>query len=203
MDNFWASIGGAVVGGILSIAATYISQLCQQKAKEKKRKENLEKEGHYLAILVRAYLNQFVNACTDIAFDDGTIDGQPAHDGIHTPTTNPPKFDPLSLKVNWKILPADLMADILDLPYKTKQLEEKLRYTAECDGPPDYSLFFTERRYSYAALGLEVSSIIRRLQEFANLPEISPIPILDENYQDRDMALKEQLDKMSRQFTKR
>jgi hypothetical protein len=163
------------------------------------RRENLREhfrintESSYLAILVLAHLDRFVNGCLDVAFDDGTSEGQPAGmDGqCHQTTACAPLFDPLALNVDWKVLPPKLMYDILKLPYRAEQLENYLADEGFFD-PPDYTDFFWTRRHGYAVLGLEVSAVASHLREYANLPLEAPI----EGKLDRDEQLREQRDKI-------
>lgn len=195
MDSSWTSIVGTLVGGLLSIAATYGLHHLQQKAKKEEIEENIKKERSYLAILVLAYLDQFRDGCAKVAFDDGTLCGRPAgKDGSLEIVEDAPVFEPLSLDVNWKVLPADLMSDILFLPEKTRILKEDLRYIWENNGFNDD--FFVERQYGYAGLALEVFSIARRLRQHAGLQEIVLIKTPNVNKPDLETVLKEKMESL-------
>lgn len=155
----------------------------------------IEKESKYLAILVLAHLDRFVRQCSEVSYDNGTIEGRPASDdGIYHEFTVPaPRFDPLDLKVDWKVLPADLMYDILDLPNKTEQLQDEVNGVREHDEPPDYTHTFWTRQHGFAELGLEVSALARRLRQHAGLPERA-----DRRGRSRDDLLRAQRDKIAK-----
>lgn len=70
-----------------------------------------ERDSAYLAILVVSHLDNFANSCLHVALDDGTWEGRPAgNNGEYYQTTvKPPEFLPLDIKVEWKVLPRDLM----------------------------------------------------------------------------------------------
>jgi hypothetical protein len=161
-----------------------------------KERDRNKKESSYLAILVLAHLDRFVNGCVQVALDDGTSEGRPAgrDEVYHEVTAQAPTFDPLALNVDWKVLPADLMYGILNLPYKAEQLVNHLAGVGEFDDPPEYTEFFWARQHGYSLLGLEVSAIARHLREYANLPNEKPI----EGEWNRDDLLKEQRDKIER-----
>lgn len=149
-------------------------------------RRELSKESTYLAILVVAHLDSFVDDCVQVAFDDGTSEGMPAGDG-HTfyQTTVPlPTLDLLSLDVDWKVLPAKLMYIVLGLPHRVQQIATRLQDPGLHD-PPDYSEFFHERQYRFAALGREVSTLSRLLRAHAKLPA----PLGDTAEWDRDTLL--------------
>lgn len=158
--------------------------------------ERIKKESSYLAILVVAHLDRFADACLHVAHDDGTDEGRPAgDDGVsHEPTVRVPSFDPLALKVDWKVLPPDLMYRILNLPYQTEQLVNSLAGKWQPDDQPDYTDFFWARQYGFAVLGLEVSDLARQLRLHAGLP----IGIPREDGWNRDDSLREQRDRINK-----
>lgn len=177
-----AGLGGVWLGGRL----TWQREEARERAREMK-------EATYLAILVVAHLERFANACLDVAFDDGTEEGRPAgSNGCWAPTVTPPSFNPLSFDVNWKVLPSNLMYDILGMPYRIEQLEHDIMQVYEHDGPPDYGEYFWARQYGYAVLGLEFSELGRRLRAHAQLPA----PPEEPGSWNRDDQLREQRDKV-------
>ncbi|WP_157452290.1 hypothetical protein [Burkholderia pseudomallei] len=63
-----------------------------------------------MAIIVSAHLQRFVDGCVSVVDDDGTSYGQPAGEcGYYEATVATPTFEPLTLAVNWKVLPPRLM----------------------------------------------------------------------------------------------
>jgi hypothetical protein len=125
-----------------------------------------------------------------VSFDDGTA-GQEGE--YHKATVNVPVFDPLAMDVDWKVLPADLMYAILNLPYRTEQLESKIAQVWDFDDPPEYPETFWTRQHGFAVLGLEVSDLARKVRLYADLP--TGTPVADET--NRDDVLRKQRDKLS------
>jgi len=182
-------IGAAagILGGLLS--NTFVA------VKEWRNTRKLEtKDSEYLAILVVSHLDRFSNGCLNVAYDDGTSEGRPAGNNgeYHQTTVKPPEFLPLDIKVEWKVLPKDLMYAILEIPNKRDRIENRLAGICEFDDPPDYTEFFWSRQRDYAELGLHVSEIARRLRKHADMP-IEEGPASDWN---REQAMREVIDKI-------
>lgn len=153
-----------------------------------------ERDSAYLAILVVSHLDRFANGCLHVALDDGTREGRPAGNNgeYHQTTVKPPEFLPLDIKVEWKVLPKDLMYDILQIPDKREHIENRIDGIWEFDDPPDYGEFFWARQRDYAELGLQVSAVARKLRKYAEMP-IEESPPGEWN---RDFALQEVIDKV-------
>lgn len=161
-DIITAVIGlvGVLVGGALTVGAEWLA-----------RRSKTKQELAYLAILVVSQLDRFANGCLYVAYDDGTVDGQPAgKDSVYyEPTTTQPEFAPLDLQVEWRVLPAGLLYSILSIPDKTIQAIRRI-YAETGDEDYDGSDYMFERQLGFAELGLEVSRIATRLREHAKLP---------------------------------
>ena len=165
---------------------------------KEKRAERIrdDRDGSYLAILVVSHLDRFANGCWHVALDDGTSEGRPAeNDGVyHQTTVSPPEFKPLDIEVEWKVLPKDLMYDILQIPDRQAHIENQLGGVWEFDDPPDYCEFFWRRRRDYADLGLQVSEIAKRLRKHSGMPIVEG-PRGEWN---RDTSLQEEIDKIDK-----
>jgi hypothetical protein len=160
-----SGLGGVWLGGSLI-----------SKRERMKEVALLEKETSYLAILVVSHLDRFVDSCVAVVGDDGTSYGQPAGEGgIYQTTVKTPDFDPLTLSVNWKSLPSNLMYEILSLPYQIETLNRTISNAGDYDDPPEYASFFWERQHGYAAMGLEFVRIAKLLRQHANLPPLQSI----------------------------
>lgn len=183
-----AIIGAAagIFGTLLGNSFVAIKEWLVNRKKE-------ERDSSYLAILVVSHLDRFANGCMHVAHDDGTEYGRPAGDGeYHKATVSAPDFLPLDIKVEWKVLPKDLMYDILQIPDKREHIENRIAGIWELDDPPDYSEFFWARRRDYAELGLYVSAVAKRLRKHAGMPiEKSP-----PGEWSRDIAMQEMIDKI-------
>ncbi|HTV86969.1 MAG TPA: hypothetical protein VME63_16335 [Dyella sp.] len=151
---------GVVVGAFLTIIKEWWF-----KAKEK------EKNAEYLAILITSMLERFVVGCAEVVADDGLYHGQLNSQGERETHTVPPTFDPLSIQVEWKALPANLMNDLLSFPLEIESARTQIDGALEfVSSPPDYEEFFEERQYQYALLGLRASKLSAQLRAHVRLP---------------------------------
>jgi hypothetical protein len=173
--GIWGTIIPAITGLGGVVLGSYLAG-----ARERQREQNnLQKDAVYLSILVVSHLDSFIGNCVAVVYDDGTSYGQPAgENGYHETTTSTPIFDPISLDVNWKSLPADLMYQILSLSQ-----------IGEYDDPPDYPNTFCERQHGYASLGIKASKIAAQLREHSGIPSAEHI----EGEWNRDDFLKERV----------
>ncbi|UCV11321.1 hypothetical protein KI614_14410 [Dechloromonas denitrificans] len=195
MASDWSFVP-SIISAASGLLGVWMGGRLTWKRESLRENERINKESSYLAILVIAHLDRFINGCVQVSFDDGTSEGRPAgSDGIyHTTTVKVPAFSPLELDVDWKVLPADLMYGILNLPYKVEQLANHLSGVSEFDDPPEYTEYFWARQYGFSVLGLEVSELVRRLRQHANLPTEEPL----KGDWNRDEILREQGDKIEK-----
>jgi hypothetical protein len=193
MAEEWSWVNSAISAGA-GLAGVSLGSWLTSRREERKERDRLQREAHYLAALVVAHLDRFANGCLPVAYDDGTKEGLPAGgDGqYHQTTATPPSFDPLELGVDWKVLPPALMADILQLPFQVEQLEHILDGIWQSDMGPDYPDFFWARQERYAELGLAVSELANTLRVFACLPVPANMP----GEWSRDALLQERRDKI-------
>jgi hypothetical protein len=159
------------------LAGVWLGGNLTSKHETMKEGRRVQAETTYLATLVGAHLERFINECVSVAFDNGTIEGQPAGDGhtFFSTTTVLPAFDPLSLNVDWKVLPSDLMFEVLSVPSRVQTLSQRLSDPG-LDDPPDHAYFFWERQSSFAKLGLDVSAVARSLRSHAGLKAHAEAP---------------------------
>ncbi|MDT0355674.1 hypothetical protein RJO15_07855 [Herbaspirillum huttiense F1] len=169
MQSVLPSIVSAVAG-LLGVCVGGAIAWIRESLKEKKGDK---KELLLLAILVSAHLDRFVDGCVAVAFDDGSAYGQPSgEDGqTYEPTTEIPIFDPLSLEVEWRVLPPALMQRVLSLPHRVEKMQRKLADIVEYDHGPHYEQFFAARQWDFTLLALEVSETIQKLRAHAKLPD--------------------------------
>jgi hypothetical protein len=177
--------GAGITGVILGNSFVAIKEWLKDRKKD-------ERDSAYLAILVVSHLDRFANGCWYVALDDGTSEGRPAGGEYHHVTVSAPEFLPLEIRVEWKVLPKDLMYDILQIPDKREHIENRLTGVWEFDDPPEYTDFFWTRQRDYAQLGLRVSAVAKKLRIYANMP-IETSPPGDWN---REVSLQEVIDKV-------
>lgn len=136
-------------------------------------RRNDKRDARYLAVQVVGQLDRYVFACSEVVTDDGFYRGQRDEQGYCRTQIAPPKFSPESLTVEWRSIPAELMYEILDLPYKAEVAGHNIDGASENANPPDFDDYFEERQLQYADLGLQAAAIATRLRAQAGLPERS------------------------------
>ena len=160
MESAVFGLIGVLVGAIL----TGVREWWFQKRKNKK-------DAEYLAILVSCQLEKFIAGCAGVAGDDGLCEGQTDKDGYSSIQVESPTLALNDLKVEWKVLPANLMYSILQFPYKAELVAQKTNYEFNHASPPDYSEAFEERQLQYSILGMEASRLVAQLLKYVALPE--------------------------------
>lgn len=150
-----------ILGGLVG----FILTILKESAAEKKSKAS---ETYYLAIIVTSSLEQFIVGCREVVTDNGTED----QNGYTCYRSKAPSFTPLELEVDWKILPQDLLYDLLNLPQVVHEANSYISavsdYTAT---PPDFAEFYEARVTKYAALGLLAIQISEKLRDLGSLPK--------------------------------
>jgi len=150
---------GVVLGALLTVAKEWWFQ-----------KSRNQKDVEYLSIQVSCALERYVAHCAKVVSDDGLCYGQPNKDGYSSIQVLPPTFEPESLKVEWKSLPANLMYEVLDFPYKAEIASQSVENAFENDHPPDFDVGFEERHFQYATLGIVASKLAAELRQHVGLP---------------------------------
>lgn len=130
-----------------------------------------KKDAEYLSILVSCELERYAAPCAEVVGDDGLCQGEPDENGCHSIQVAAPKFEPHAFSVEWKSLPALLMYEILDFPYKAELASKSVSAAFEhAATPPDYSEGFEERQLQYARLGLAALKLAEKLCGYVALP---------------------------------
>lgn len=175
MESAIFGLIGVALGALLTVAREWWFQ---------SRKSR--KDAEYLSVLVSCELERYVAGCAEVVGDDGLSEGRPDENGFCTIQVEAPKFEPLALGVEWKSLPADLMYEILDFPYKaevaSRSVSGAFEYAAT---PPDFEEGFEERQLQYATLGIAASQLVTKLRNYAGFParsigEWNPVRYMEE-----------------------
>jgi hypothetical protein len=165
----------SIVSALSGLGGVWLGGELTSRRERRRERDEAAKELTYLAILVTAHLQRFVDGCVSVVGDDGTSYGQPSgEDGYHESTVETPSFEPLTFEVNWKSLPPQLMDEIMSLPYHIESLNRQIAGVGDFDDPPEFSHYFWERRHGYAVLGLKVSALADRLRQHAGL-DVVPV----------------------------
>ncbi|MEA9759767.1 hypothetical protein VDF70_11960 [Xanthomonas campestris pv. raphani] len=151
--NSWLELGRTLVplvGVALGVALTLGKDVIFH------RRQRAMDSG-YISILLTDRLFDFAEACTSVAFDDGTVEGRPAGElksgeRYYKPQTSLPE---LSLDINsadWKALDRGLMYTVYELARDVRSAKRHVQEEQFEDSPP-YDLAMRYRRYTYAAVG--------------------------------------------------
>lgn len=155
-----------LLGVVLGAGLTFLREWWLQR-------QNDQKEVRFLLTKVACELEKYINQCAEVVSDDGLYQGQADKEGCRVMQVIPPTFDPMSFGVEWRLLPTDLMYEVLDFPYKAEIASKTVSAVSEESFPPDYGEAFEERQFQYAVLGISASQLAAKLRKHAGLPERS------------------------------
>lgn len=186
MESAIFGLVGVALGALLTVAREWWFQSRKDK-----------KDAEYLSILVSCELERYAARCAKVVGDDGLCEGQPDENGYSSIQVETPKFESHAFSVEWKSLPALLMYEVLDFPYKAELAAQSVSAAFEYAAtPPDYSEGFEERQLQYACLGLTALELARKLRGYAGLPprdigEWSPTEYMERHKADIESRRKE------------
>ena len=152
-----------LIGVALGALLTVIREWWFQSRKNKK-------DAEYLSILVSCELERYASRCAAVVGDDGLCEGLPDEKGYRSIQVEAPKFEPHRFSVEWKSLPAHLMYEVLDFPYKAEVASERVSAAFEYADSPDFWQGFEERQLQYAYLGLAALELAKKLRGYVGLP---------------------------------
>lgn len=158
MDNAYLGLIGVVIGASITWIKDAVSR-----AQERKR------DAAHLAAVVSTYLDSFAEDCADVAGDNGTYRGELDEHGCRSVQIASPTLNLLSITVQWRALPPELLHQTLEFPNEIHSVSRMLESIHDNDSPP-YDDFFAERRYEYAKLGLKATDLSSNLRKKAKLP---------------------------------
>lgn len=115
----------------------------------------------YHAMLLATTLDQLIDDCEAVAFDDGQYDQEGVrHHTSPSPTIRWPEA------LDWTLIPSDLMYRCLLLPGMIKSANESAAFIADnVAGPPDYEEYFDELQHRFSSIGLSAVHLLKRLKE--------------------------------------
>jgi hypothetical protein len=167
-----------LVGVALGFLLTFVKDWWMQKSKQ-------QKEISYLCIHVSCELDRFVDGCSSVVGDDGLYQGQPDKHGCHFIQVERPTFEPKSLDVDWKSVPAKILYEILNFPIAIESSNKLIDGAFENTFPPEYYEGYEERQLQYAVLGIKADDLASRLRKLGKLPpkeisEYDPVKYMNE-----------------------
>lgn len=160
MESAIFGLVGVALGALLTVAREWWFQSRKDK-----------KDAEYLSILVSCELERYAARCAEVVGDDGLCEGRPDENGYSSIQVKAPKFESHAFSVEWKSLPALLMYEALDFPYKAELAAQSVSAAFEYAAtPPDFSEGFEERHLQYACLGLAALKLATKLRGYVGLP---------------------------------
>ncbi len=166
---------GVILGSILTSFKDWVAHFLKQR-----------NNGRYAAVLIIVALDEYVQKCVAVVYDDGTSEGRPAGrteqgEEYCTPQVECPEPPVFSSDIDWKSISFKLMYRALTLSNTARETDRYIQAAAENSSPLDYDEVFDARQDGYANLGLEAISIARELRKEFSLPAI-PAKISTHNW---------------------
>lgn len=124
----------------------------------------------YAAVRLICALERYASTCIEVSNDEGEFDDR----GEIVVRVNAPRFSPLDLEVEWRVLPASLLYAALNFPSREEEVRALVDDAFSHSDPPDYEVGFEARQIAYAELGLVALSLAEDLRRHAGLPIRSP-----------------------------
>ena len=160
MEPAYIGLLGVFVGALLTLTKDWLFEWRKQL-----------KNAEFLSIHIVCMLDSYVSECVAVVHDDGLNLGRDSA-GYMSPQVALPKFEPQSVDVEWKSLPASLMYKILSFPNEAKESNAKIDAVYDFVAtPPDYDEFFEERQSQYSILGLKAAELALELRKLGKIPE--------------------------------
>ena len=156
---------------IIALAGVGIGFLLNILWDSKKARDREQRDAHDAAMQITVILEGYVHDCVAVAIDIGETN--PADDfgttyGVERPTVKLPEPPAYPADINWKSLD-DLSWPILELKNTVKTKNIKIANIEERGVALNARKGLATRQRSYAEIGLEVCSLIKRLREKYNL----------------------------------
>lgn len=145
-----------------------------------KRKQN----AHYLSVRLIPILEQFLDGCYEVAYDDGTAEGQPAgyskegQFSYYVPQADVPEFN-LPNDVDWQSIDKKLVESIMTIPTEMHRIEKRLGSDPDL-WHGDQSEGIYARQVDYSKFSIKIDDTLTNLKKI-----IKQKIIQDENYNPR------------------
>lgn len=145
-----------------------------------KRKEN----AYYLAVRLIPVLEQFLDGCYEVAYDNGTAEGQPAgyskegQFSYYVAQADVPSFN-LPNDVDWQSIDKKLVEAIMAIPTEMHRIEKRLGNDPDL-WYGDQSEGIYARQVEYSKFSIKIDDILKSVKKIAKQKII-----LDENYNPR------------------
>lgn len=152
------------IGVIVGFLLTFLKDWLKERSGRKNR-------ARYLAIRVVCNLDEFLQQCIDVAYDDGLYRGDYNADGNREAQISQPDDFSLPEDVDWHSIDHTLMYRILSLSNRVTASNRIIESAEDNSFPPDWDEAFEERQYQYSCLGLDVADLAKTLRLTYGIPE--------------------------------
>lgn len=160
MDQATSSLLGIFLGIFLKSLYDYIMI-----------SKNNNSEATYAAIRILCVLDEFIEDCVKVSYDDGETDSE----GIYHYRSDLPDIIDYPSDINWKSMDHNLVFEILNINNLILDSQNYLRVAIDHWIDPPYDDLGGERKYQYSSLGLIAINISEKLRKKYSIPEIEKI----------------------------
>ncbi|MEL5616091.1 hypothetical protein [Serratia marcescens] len=154
-----ASIGAALGGVGLTHRFT-------RKREQAAAEQKLAGERYFIATELVFKLEDYAAACASATHDSGCPDEK----GFYRASTSVSSLEFGDVTGDWRALPAPVMYRLREFSVLQAEAHSAIDYTHEYDYAPDFLLYFRERQYQYARLGLRALLLAKRLRKLTGMP---------------------------------
>lgn len=173
--NQGPGIWGNVATGFITAGAAIVAVMLTHRYTHRREKQaavqQLKREQLFIATELIFLLEQYAENCARVAADDGemvSVDGRQAERAPVAGHPAPLDFDKVA--GDWSSLPTRRMYRIRELPLRQAVAMSAIEHAWDNDMPGDYPLFFRQRQYEFARLGITAISEARQLRKLSGLP---------------------------------
>lgn len=169
--GIWGNVATGFITAGAAIVAVILTHRYTLRREKQAAVQQLKRERLFISTELIFLLEQYAESCARVAADDGemvSIDGRQAERATVAGHPAPLDFDKVA--GDWSSLPAQRMYNIRELQLSQAGAMSAIEYAWDNDMPGDYPLFFRQRKYEFAKLGMKAIHEARLLRKLCGLP---------------------------------
>lgn len=189
--------GGTMTGGVTlaGIALTHhLTRIREREAAERKTAA----DRYFIATKLVFKLEDYAEMCAEVSQDDGRRD----EGDEYRPTVRVYSLEFNDVTGDWRALPAPVMYRLREMSVLQAEARGSINFISDVDTSSRYDVYYRERKYQYARLGLRALLLAKRLRKLTGMPSSrldkyhwSPQQTLWQGWRDgRKYRLKQRLD---------
>lgn len=159
-DVAYIGFGGVIIGASIGMGKDLLMVYLSR-----------QKNATYLAVRISCLLDRYVAGCVEVVGDNGFSYGQIKAGAYAEALVSTPALKIQDMDVDWKVLPSNLMYEILSFPNFIEEADAVISSAFDHANPPDLSEGFEERQDQYAKLGIKAASLAKKLRDKYKLPK--------------------------------